>query len=244
MYQRIRGFIETYADRIAILLAGGVIILWLLSRFIPSLSAWVRSEGLLNVIILLLVAEVWALVVGLKAGGPHQMFQLFSNQSEASADLVKYILETRPSQCRLVEFSAATVETVLQALVKVNCEISLLVQHPDAAINSFQKTRIKQRLVEMNDLHFKEYPRVNIRLYSVPGALRGRLIGEDLVSVGWYTYSNDNVGVYGHDNPVLNIRTHTPEGVRLKHMMERGFKFLWDHEKTITMENYYETLSK
>lgn len=237
MYERIRAFIEAKIRTIVAALTAGIFILWIVSNFVPKLSEWITQQQLLSVVLIALVAEILAITVELKRRATAERVHLCSKQSESSQELTDFIEKNHPKKADLIEVSSATVDLVLDALRLQNSHVRLLLQNPESGVTTFQKERIKQRIVELATVTFKNYESCEIRLYSVPCSLRGRLIGDKLVNVGWYVYSADNIGIYGHDNPLITASAGTREGDELIRMFNRAFDNLWNHPDTIPMAN-------
>jgi len=168
-----------------------------------------------------------------------------SDQLEASRELIEFVERNKPERADLIELSSATVDSLMESLKRVNCHVRLLIQDPDHAVTDYQKRRIQQRIRDLLNLTLKEYPRFEVRLYAVPSSIRGRLIGEDIINIGWYTYSSDEIGVYGHVNPLITTRASTQEGRILCKMFQRSFDWLWNHPKTVALgEAIEQTIDK
>lgn len=237
MYERIRAFVEARIRSIVAILTAGIVILWIVSNFVPKLSEWITQQQLLNVVLIALVAEILAITVELKRNAVAEKVHLCSKQSESTQELTDFIEKNYPKKADLIEVSSATVDPVLDALRLKNSYVRLLLQNPESSMTPFQMERIRQRIIELVTVTFRDYESCEIRLYSVPCSLRGRLIGDKLVNVGWYVYSADNIGVYGHDNPLITAPAGTREGDELIRMFKRAFDNLWTHPKTIPVAN-------
>lgn len=233
MLERIRSYIVDHIRLVGSSLTGVVVVVWLLSRFSPALAAWMRTQYLAEVVILALVSEIWVSLIELKRAPTNERVQLSVDQMEASQRLVEYIERTKPRTADLIEVSAATVDSVLSSLIKRNCRIRLLLQNPSSAVNEYQRGHIQQRIHDLTAVTLKGYTRCEVRLYSLPCSIRGRLIDKRLVDVGWYTYSRDEAGVYGHTNPLITATIESHEGRELKRLFETAFEELWEHPLTI-----------
>jgi hypothetical protein len=219
-------------------LVGLVLVIWIASQFIDPLAAWLQAENLLIVVLLALVGEVLTTVVELKRRTVSKSVRVFPLQEQALYDLMEFIQNKKPTNIDLIEVSTTTIDSFLESLKHAGCQIRLLMQNPSCAINDFQKDRIHQRLLDLTTITLEGYKQCEIRLYAVPCSIRGRLIGEDIVSLGWYTYSTDKWGVHGHDNPLITADVETPEGHALHKMFVRAFTWLWEDPKTITLDEY------
>jgi hypothetical protein len=224
MYKGIRAAIESRINQISMGLTVVILIVWVVSRFVPMVDRWLQTQNLLNVVILALLADVWAVTVEIKRQNYPEKVHLNSDQVESSRELLESIEKNRSRKVDLIELSSTTVETLLEGLRKNNCKIRLLVQNPKFAVNKFQQARIIQRLSDLTSLTLKDYRACEIRLYCMPGSIRGRLVDERFVNVGWYTYSYDEIGVYGHDNPLISASVDSREGLELHDMFKRALE--------------------
>jgi hypothetical protein len=238
MYQRIREFIETRIRHVMTALVGSVVVIWIASQFIAPLSDWLRAENLLIVVVLALVGEALTSLIELKQQIVARNVRIFSSQKKACDDLLDFIQQNKPTTIDLIEVSTTTIESFLESLTDAECQIRLLMQNPDSGINENQKSRIRQRIVDLMIFTFEGYKQWEIRLYTAPCSIRGRLVGEEIVSIGWYTYSPDRWGVHGHDNPLVTAYVESPEGHALHKMFVRAFNWLWEDPRTITLDEY------
>lgn len=238
MYARIREYIEKRIRWILSILTGAVIVLWILSKFIHPLSTWLSNEGFLEVIILALLAETVTLLIEFKRHAISGDLHIIPDQYTASKELIQLVNQHRPKKAKLIQISSATTDTLLTTLRKEDCHIRLLIQNPNSAICDFQKNRITQSINVLENLTLNGYEQCEVRLYSVPCSIRGISIDEKLIYVGWYTYSNDNVGLHGHDNPLITAQGDTPDSKYLHKMFQQAFDCLWEHPDTITLANF------
>jgi hypothetical protein len=67
--------------------------------------------------------------------------------------------------------------------------------------------------------------------------LRGRSLGGELVTVGWYTYrhEDDEVVLTGHSNAMVLATTDTGYGRSLEAMFARTFNALWNDSQTVEL---------
>ena len=236
MYKKIRDYIELNIRRTLAILSGTITVIWILSQFVPSLGSWLQSEHLLEVITVVLLGEALTVLIEFKRQANAKSVTVHSDQLEASAMLMGYIETHKPTTADLIELSASTVDSVLESLRQNNCKIRLLVQNPESSVTDYQKHRVTQRMNDLASLTFKGYDRCEIKVYSTPAAIRGRLFDDKLVNIGWYTYSSSVIGVYGHSNPLVSATTDTTEGRQLKLMFQQAFESLWNHPQTIGLD--------
>jgi hypothetical protein len=241
---------ERHIDRIGRVLIATVIILWILSQFSDALKRWVLEEGLLNVIMIALLVEVISYIVEIKQKSSRGSSRIFKNQFDARQEFEQFIREQKPKKADLIELSSVKIDGLLERL-DANCDIRLLIQHPQKAVSKLESKRIVDQLCRLQTNTLKDHNKVNIKCYCVPASIRGRNIDEKLLNIGWYTYSgNKEIKVTGHANPMINVYTDTREGRILKEFFTKAFDQLWEQAvpfedalKAIEEKPYLETIS-
>lgn len=161
-------------------------------------------------------------------------------------ELRQFLKRTKPQKVDLIEYSTATIDPILQELKKYRCKIRILIQHPNAAISLHQKGRILKTLDDRFRRTFSDYGRESIefRFYCLPGSIRGRNFDDQLVSLGWYTYSSDPDeygNIHGDSNPMISAYTDSKYGQSLLRMFKKAFDELWNHPGTVKMEPPWKT---
>ena len=139
MYTKIRATIERHIDRIGRIVILTILILWILSQFFDGVRRWMLEEGLLNIIMIALLVEAIAYIVELKQKPPPS--RVFRNQRNARQELDQFISEQKPRNADLIELSTGSIEEMLE-LLDSNCDIRLLVQHPQEAVSESESKRI------------------------------------------------------------------------------------------------------
>jgi len=118
--------------------------------------------------------------------------------------------------------------------------IRLLIQNPFETINDWQKDRVLNNLRSLHATTLKAYKNYEIRAYSRPASVRGRLIDGKHLLLGWYAYSIESkenpVGVHGHDNPVLVALEKSDTSLVLFDFFQTAFDDLWNHPETIVVD--------
>ena len=242
MYEKIRTFIEKNIRAIGRTLVSVVILVWILSRFIPALSIWIRSQNLIAVISLVLIVEVLVISTEQKKRSRKSNFEICDDQHEVTKKLEAYIEVHTPPKADLIELSAVTINELIECLKGVNCKIRLLLLHPDKAINNYQNERIRHNIENLYALTFQNYKDYEIRLYGFPASIRGRNFNNRLINMGWYTYRRDRIGSYGHINPMTLIDTATEQGKVIQDFFNRTFDDLWEDSGTITLDKYLKSV--
>jgi hypothetical protein len=164
----------------------------------------------------------------------------FATQNDIEREIIEYIRSERPQRATMLEFSTATTGSILRALREVDASIYLLAANPER-ISGWHQARMRRALTELLHSDFDGYHRLNMRLYSVPAALRGRHIGDHVI-LGWYTHRDNkridafdpaSVEVWGHDNAIIVGRENNSDGAILASWFTREFERLWWHRSTL-----------
>lgn len=233
MYVKIRNSIERHIDRIGRIIFAVVIILWILSQFNQFVQNWLLQQGLLNIIVIALLVEAITYLVEIKRKSSLRgSSRIFRNQIDSRQELDQFIREQKPKKAYLLELSTGSIEDLIALLKDVNCDMRLLVQHPQKAVNDSEAARIANQLSRLQDKIFKDYKNIHIKCYTAPASLRGRNLDEKLLNIGWYTYTysdNQKIDITGDTNPMINLYTDTEEGKILKEFFTRVFNQLWEY---------------
>jgi hypothetical protein len=231
MYRRAQAYV---AQRIATLgpfIVAGVVVIYVVSQFVPSLSERVLGAGFFSVVIIALLVDVL-----MQLAEPERKLTVLSEWEESRDATIEHIRTEKPERADLLEYSCWNIDWLLSELKRAKVEVRLLMAHPGSAVSEFERKQIEQTLTRIG----KEYGEFEVRLYSVPAGLRGRRIGTFL-ALGWYTYAHTDgeLSIFGHKNATLLTRTITSEGDQLKQMFERTFSALWeDREGTLPLSTY------
>jgi hypothetical protein len=202
-----------------------------------------RDQFRRNIQPALLTAVAEALVsngvaIGLDEG--EQSLRAAPQQDGLLDHAVRLIERERPREAHLLELSTATIEPILEALRDADVDTKLLVANPYKSTSTWQQERSSMTLVDRYQGIFSTHPRLEVRMYSVPPSLRGRLVG-DHIQLGWYTYrddirhdseSPDAALIWGHDNAMVYGSASSPHGSVLAGWFRREFWRLWRHRLT------------
>lgn len=240
---RILSYIDEHFRKFAYAIVSLLFFLWILSNFLLPLKQFmVNNTQILLILILSFTAEGLSILKNLKDNPSQKTFRVVQDQFELSEEIITIIKQRPPKTADLLEASTVTIDEILNTLRRCECKIRILIHNPDYAINGFQKHRIEQRINELSSLTFKNYSNCEIRLYSTPPAIRGRMFDNNIVNVGWYTYSNDEIGFYGHTNPTILTQGNSNETCHLKNMFTQSFIWLWEHPNTVNLNDYLNSL--
>lgn len=235
IFQRVDRWIDQHVATVGSVLITLVILVYIVSQFIPDVGQWIITRGFFNVLLIALIVDLLHRVIDLKASPPSM--GVYDDLQEMSPEIQEFVAKKRPETCDLLEYSTSTTRMLLQDLKKANVRIRLLMCHPDNAVSAHERKTIE---LGIENLHkdFKDYKRIKVKLYTTPASLRGRNFGGKLINVGWYVYSHfgDEVNVSGHDTAMILSSADTQQGQKLKRTFDRAFEALWNDPKTVGLE--------
>ena len=231
IFRKLDRWIEQHVAIIGTVLIALVLVVYIISQFVPDVSQWIISRGFFNVLLVALIIDLLYRVIELK-GSPSSL-EFYENQARALPQIQEFIEREHPETCELLEYSTSTIRTLLQELRRANVKIRLLICHPDKAVSAHEARTIEVGIENLRK-DFGNYRRITVRQYTTPASLRGRNIGGKLINVGWYLYSNaeEEVNIRGHDNTMIVANTNTPQGQILKKMFKQAFDTLWNDPAT------------
>ena len=229
--EQVRRRVEYYLPQILAVLTATVSLLWVASTLINPLEQWLSASSLLNVIIIVLLSDVLLLLVEFRTTTTPQVV-VFENEPAAYRDLRQHIETSSPKKADLIEYSTATIHDLLEILRSADCRLRILICNPDSAITDFQAKRIRDRIEDLTTVTFSNFDKVDIRMYRLPASIRGRLIDEAYVTMGWHVYSSDDAGLYGHTHAMVSGRCDSPHGRNLCRTFTVAFEHLWDAPTT------------
>ena len=122
-------------------------------------------------------------------------------------------------------------------LLESGTKIHLLLQHPDGTISTYQKTKILHQ-IQSKEHDFAGYSHLlTISYYKDLASIRGRLFGNELVCMGWYTYDRrvnkrGEPEVWGHTNPAVIIESTDKSFGIMQGMFETVFNNLFNNSET------------
>jgi hypothetical protein len=209
-----------------------VVAIWILSATLGSVREWFLNQHLYEVLVLIVLAEVLVRLVEVGTSSVDAV-TVHADEAESMTVIRAHVAQESPKSADFLEYSAVTVVELLEALKKKHCAMRILVCHPDAAISDLQASRIRSSLEIHQGITFADYEKVEIRLYRLPAAIRGRLLDESFVTVGWHVYDDQSPSrLHGHIHPMVSARTTTAEGQHLAKLFHTAFDHLWNAAST------------
>lgn len=161
------------------------------------------------------------------------------SQLDVEAELISYVRNQRPRSALLCELSTATVLPLLCALRDAGTHIRLLVANPDRSGEGWLRARLEYSLADLLT-ELGDYDLLDLKVYSVPPSLRGRIIGSYIL-LGSYTYRDNKrleafdpaaTETWGHDNAVVLGNTSEFNATILDTWFRREYERLWAHRLT------------
>jgi hypothetical protein len=109
-----------------------------------------------------------------------------------------------------IEYSAEEAKYLVRKILNQNKEIYLFLKLPKEAIDAgqgdIQRRRIIGAVTQILEDRSDELENLNIIFYTSQASIRGRLIGDDHLFLGWYNYEvDDSPTIWGHSNPILYV---------------------------------------
>jgi hypothetical protein len=234
IFRRLDRWIDQHVATIGSVLIILVIIVYLVSEFVPDVGQWIITRGFFNVLLIALIVDLLHRMIELK--GPTPGTEVFGDQQQTLPEIQKFVEKWRPETCDLLEYSTSSTRILLQELKRANVRIRLLMCHPDYAASPHERSTIEVGIDNVRR-DFKGYKRMTVKLYTTPASLRGRNFGGKLINVGWYLYSHNDgeLNLSGHDNAMVLSDAGTPEGQKLKQMFTQAFEALWNDRASVAL---------
>jgi len=208
-----------------------VILLYVVSQFVPDINQWIITRGFFSVILIVLIIDLLYKVIELKGTPPS--LEVYEDQAQAMPHIQEFVEKEHLETSDLLEYSTSSTRTLLRELRKSNVRIRLLICHPDNAVSAHERKTIELGIENLRK-DFKDYEKIMVKQYRTPASLRGRNLGGKWINVGWYLYSNvdGQVDISGHDVTMILSDINTPQGEKLKGMFNRTFDGLWQDSTT------------
>lgn len=165
---------------------------------------------------------------------------VFSEQQDAFEFLRLYVSQNKAKEAIMIQYSSASCNRLLSALLKAGAHVTLYIQHEDVPKqlgSALQHERITWRCNQVRGELNQMADRLDLRKYHAPGSVCGVKIDDKVILMGWYIYEqadNDNqkssypgdiLQVSGHDMAGIIAWNNTEEYVNLT----RTFNVLVDN---------------
>ena len=222
-------------------------IVLLLSIVVPPVASVVAAAvgaiDLLASVAIIVTAELALLAILLELmlrslAEQHSEVGAFANDNDAMPYLSRYVEEQRPQTVDLIEYSAFGAMPLLAKLADIEStrNIRLLVGHPAAAISDYQRD---YRLAEALRALAYRVPidkavkiGLQVKCYREHPSIRGRLINEKLLIMGWYSFDDRGLAdpggqpMAGGSNALVSSEIDHEVGRHLYQTYKRTFENL------------------
>jgi hypothetical protein len=169
----------------------------------------------------------------------HREVRAYKNDDEAIPYLCRYVEEEHPKTVDLLEYSGFGAMALLAKLGEVSSTrtIRLLVANPAAAISDYQRDfRLAESLRALAYRVPAEQAHkigLQVKCYSEPASIRGRLLDRTSLVIGWYSYDDRGLAdpggrpISGASNTLVGADADHIVGQRLIEIYTRVFENLW-----------------
>lgn len=231
-YERIRGFVDRYINRLGSVLIVLVVAAAVVGNFIGPVQDFLTASRVFEVVIIALLLEAISRLVELKGAGPG--VEISENQRAAMPDLVRHVRETRPASVQLFEFSSLSIRDLLASVLDSGARVQLLLHDPyQGMINDLQRKVIESQVLTLESGSLGDISNLEIRFYTTPASLRGRKLGT-LLNVGWYTYfrrADGTPDLLGSQNAMITVDARTYS--QLADYFDQQFQAAWASALTL-----------
>ena len=139
----------------------------------------------------------------------------YKNQEEMYADIIQEIREARNvKEATLIQYSSRKASPLIFTLLNKGATVNLYVKNPDIGIISrMQKERIISAIKDLPGELSSTSGVLKVYKYDPPASVRGVIIDDRVLAIGWYTYEyvpqperdsaypDDEFFLSGHDIP-------------------------------------------
>lgn len=199
---------------------------------VSQIQIYIVKSG---VLILILLGVTVELLASVERAQRSEKALIVSRDDEEFNQVIRARL-ANISRCRrvdMLEYSAHSVQFLLENLIRSGASIRLLIRDP-ASVSHFQGSRIMATIKHVERFVVKQGPgKIEIRTYTFGSSLRGRRFDNELVVLGWYTPDVEASGVagdmeiMGHCNPTIVASSESQEGHAFIEFFNRTFDALW-----------------
>jgi hypothetical protein len=166
--------------------------------------------------------------------------KIFKSDYESIPYLENYVDIERPKTADLLEYSGLGAMPLLVKLSGSTSvrKIRLLVSHPDSAVNDYQRNRrLAEGLVYLAhriDIDRAKEIGLEVGCYRQSASIRGRLLGNEYLVMGWYSHerrASGNPGeahIWGGSNSLVGVHSRDTESKALAETFQTVFESLWN----------------
>ncbi len=145
--------------------------------------------------------------------------KIYTNQDEMYGDLIQQIKGIeRVKEAILIQYSGRKASGLISTLLSKGAKVTVYLKNSDGeVINQIQQERINRTITELPTDVRGSSGMLEIYQYDPPASIRGVIIDNRVLAIGWYVYEyvpksershnypNDKLAVWGHDTPGMLI---------------------------------------
>lgn len=157
-------------------------------------------------IVILMLCVVWDTLSKLMGGSS---IQFFSDASLAQNALLNIAhRNSKLTEAFAIHYSGQNINHIILELQDIPSikEITVFLQHPEQSVGSEQSEKIKTMVKAI--LRLWHSNKVHVQYYREPASVRGILINDVVLCIGWYTYQNakdEGTLIWGHDTGAVLV---------------------------------------
>ncbi|MEL6461721.1 MAG: hypothetical protein AAFQ91_26400 [Cyanobacteria bacterium J06621_15] len=117
----------------------------------------------------------------------------YEAQIDMYTDIIKYLDEKVVKQAILIQYSGIMSMLLLQKLMSKGANVKLYVHEPETTRNEGTEKQFDDNISQFLKTTLKQYEPIStleIHYYNVPASIRGVLIDDEVLGIGWYTYTH------------------------------------------------------
>lgn len=117
----------------------------------------------------------------------------YEEQANMYRDIEKYIENRNVRNAILIQYSGSWSFQLIRALMNRGASVTLYIKNPETASTQRQKDRIRDRIQRLEQTLNVSIPaRLTVYVYDVPATIKGVLVDDELLGIGWYKYEYIN----------------------------------------------------
>lgn len=225
MLGKLKKFYRAKSRYFAATLTFLIVVTWLLGPVLLNVLTPDQSALVSFAIIIVILSTIQDYLNDLVRVGP---IHIAADQDDNTAHLIAMLSDANTiGSVKMIEYDSESTKALIYFFLQKGATVHCLLQHPEHSINESQRNRTVLQILCKEDDYFGFSDRITFSYYRNQASLRGRLIDDKYISVGWYTY--DYRGgipgrqVWGHNNPVVTTERKSLDGDRLSAFFTQVF---------------------
>lgn len=230
MFNTIDTLIGKYKTPIVRSLIGFLLFLYVIYRDIGLTFLHISTEDMIAINVAIFTFMLYSISVT----RPKQPeIDVFEDQVKMVQDVSAYISQNDVKHATIIQYSGVMITNTLLELMKKGVNVSLWLHNPETAVSTHQRDRILSSINGMEDqlktsYEGKRRPKLTIYYYDAPASIRGILVDDKMLIIGWYTYNHqikahpkdDAFKIAGHNKVSLRVDKEDPGFNSLRSMFQ------------------------